>query len=65
MKTRTIKWIRFIIGIGGLYVITQIAIPSVVHYSNSEMIKFIQQEEIDTTPLFYTESERGVEAIIQ
>lgn len=39
-------------------------IPAIIEQSDNKVLKFIQKEEIDTTPLFYTESERGVEAIM-
>lgn len=63
MSSTSKKWSQFIIGIAAIALFISVIVPIFSQNETSaRMLEYIEEEDIDTRALFYTESEEAVQA---
>ena len=62
MNKRFRKWYSFVVGLVTIYLIVFKIVPFINQYAQNEVVRFVNDNELDTGTLFYTESEIGIYA---
>ena len=64
MNERFKKWCTFVLGVLTIYGLAFKMIPYINQHSNNEVVRFVNENELDTGSLFYTDSEMGIHATL-
>ena len=63
MKNR--KGWQFLVGVMGIFVFVGWLVPLISRLTSAEVLEYVQQRELDTGALFYTDSPAAVESEFQ